>query len=271
MTKSLAEILDILNNICDKEKRDSKGFGVEFGTYSHKVLQGTSVKCITLSPLMNLRLTHFMNENNSNLAITILPLSIAEKNFPLSEKDFELLKSLVTNNIKTIKLPISWIYSSKGSFAYFLQTIGIKTSENSKILGIIDESITKWDLPGITFNDFLSSLNHTNKKWLAYNFCSDEKELSIVLENKEYKQREIEKLRMEGINTIVGFKLDSGKVPLYQQNKINYLYVPFIDYCNVALRKFAQILQLEINEKVVFRPSETKNWIGTQELQTKTN
>ena len=48
---------------------------------------------------------------------------------------------------------------------------------------------------------------------------------------------------------------------------MNFLFIPFVDYCNIALRKFAQVLQLETNEKVLFHPFEAKEWIGYQDLQ----
>jgi len=269
MTKSLDEILVSLRNICDKEVIDSVNFGIEFGTYSEHKLKATNVKCIITSPLMNLKLVHFMKDNNALLAITLLPLSITQTKFPLSERDFELLKALVTNNIKTIHLPEEWIYSQKGSFAYFLQTLGL-TNVNAIELTRNDAfPLIKWDTQNITFDDYLTNLSHLNKNWFAYPFAHDDSNLSMVLERNSFSSTQLEFLQNEGVNTIISFKIDSIKLPLYQNSKMNFIYVPFVDYCNIALRKFAQILQLEVGEQVLFQPFETKGGLTYQELHNK--
>ena len=267
MTKSLDEILDLVANVCDRETKQSNNFGIEFGTFSPHKLKATIVKCMVVSPIMNLKLVHFMNENKANVAITLLPLSITENEFPLSEVDFELLKSLIINNIKTIRLPLEWLYSIKGSFPYFLQTLGFNTFENKTFISKDDQKLAIWNLPELNFQDFLSSLSHLNKKWVTYAFGSPEKELSFILENKKFLSSDIRSLQEHGVNTIVSFNLDSSSIHLYQKNKINLLFIPFMDYCNTALRKFAQVLQLETNEKVLFHHFEAKKWLGYADLQ----
>ena len=270
MTKSLDEILNSLKNICDKEVIDSEHFGVEFGTYSENKLKATIVKCIATSPLMNLKLVHFMKENNASLAITLIPLSITQTNFPLSERDFELLKALITNNIKTINLPVEWIHSQKGSFAYFLQTLGLTNATATEINGVGDSTVFKWSIQNVGFHDYLANLSHLNKKWLAYPFASEDSDLSIVLEKQPMSQRELELLRNEGVNTIISFKIDSMQLPMYQSNRMNFIYIPYIDYCNIALRKFTQVLQLEVGEQVLFQSFESKGGLNYQEYQNKT-
>ena len=271
MTKSVDEVLGSLRNLCDKEVRNSENFGIEFGTFSVHKLKATNVKCIVTSPLMNLKLVHFMKENSAALAITLLPLSITKTNFPLSERDFELLKALITNNIKTIRLPAEWLYSLKGSFAYFLQTLGLTNANNSEMTGIVDVPLINWIIQSMNFNDFLTNLGHLNKKWLAYSFAAENLDVSFVLEKGDFSSKELELLHKEGVNTIVSFKVDSEKIPLYQRNKMNLIYLPYIDYCNIALRKFAQVLQLEVGEQVLFQPFKTKEGINYNDHQGKTS
>ncbi len=266
MTKSLDEILSSVANVCDRETKQSKGFGIEFGTYSAHKLKATNVKCMVVSPLMNLKLVHFMNENKANVAVNLLPLSILENEFPLSEVDFELLRTLIINNIKTIRIPLEWLYSIKGSFPYFLQTLGFNTIENSSYTTKSDKKQIIWNLSEMNFQDFLSSLGHLNKKWIAHAFGQAEDKLSFMLENEKLSISDIRDLKESGVNTIVSFSLDSSSIPVYQRNRMNFLFIPFVDYCNIALRKFAQILQLETNEKVLFHPFETKEWMGYQDL-----
>jgi len=267
MTKSLDEILGSVANICDRETKRSKDFGIEFGTFSPHKLKATNVKCIVVSPLMNLKLVHFMNDNKANVAVTLLPLSIIENKFPLSEIDFELLRSLITNNIKTIRLPHKWLHSVKGSFPYFLQTLGLSKMDDSSLVTETDKKLTMWNLPEMSFQDFLVTLSHLNKKWIAHSFGIQEDKLSFVLENEKFSSSDFQELKEEGINTIVSFHLDSSSIPIYQKNRMNFLFIPFVDYCNIALRKFAQVLQLETNEKVLFHPFKAKEWIGYQDLQ----
>ncbi|MHA2357531.1 MAG: hypothetical protein ACXABK_02025 [Candidatus Heimdallarchaeaceae archaeon] len=76
MAKSLSEILASLQNLCDKEISQLTKFGIEFGTYSQKVIDATNVKNIVVSPFVDLKLLHFMNENNANLAVTAFPKEI---------------------------------------------------------------------------------------------------------------------------------------------------------------------------------------------------
>ncbi len=270
MTKSLDEILISLEDICDKDVRNSENFGIEFGTYSPQKLKATSIKCIVTSPLMNLKLVHFMKENGANLAITLLPLSITETKFPLSERDFELLKALINNNIKTIQLPDEWIHSIKGSCAYFLQTLGLTNAQTNDIPGIFKLPIINWKIPSMSFNDFLANLGHLNKKWISYSFASEDSNLSFILEREELSSKELDLLRSEGVNTIMSFKIDSKKIPLYSSSKMNFIYIPYIDYCNIALRKFTQILQLEVGEQVLFHPLETKDGKNYYDYQNKT-
>ncbi|MHA1198548.1 MAG: hypothetical protein ACTSQF_04255 [Candidatus Heimdallarchaeaceae archaeon] len=269
MTKSLDEILNSLGDICDKEVKNAENFGIEFGTFSPHKLKATNVKCIVTSPAMNLKLVHFMKENNATLAVNLIPLSITQTNFPLIEKEFELLKALVTNNIKTILLPDQWIYSLQGSFAYFLQTLGLTNTNADEITGIAGSSIINWKIQSMSFNDFLANLGHLNKKWLAYPFASEDSNLSFILERGDLSSKELELLRQEGVNTIVSFKIDSKKIPMYQNSKLNLIYIPYVDYCNIALRKFAQVLQLEVGEQVLFQPFETKEGINYNDYQNK--
>ncbi|MCE7742435.1 MAG: hypothetical protein GOP50_08230 [Candidatus Heimdallarchaeota archaeon] len=269
MTKSLDEVLNSLGDICDKAVKNSENYGIEFGTFSPHKLKATNVKCIVTSPLMNLKLVHFMKENNATLAITLLPLSITQTKFPLIERDFELLKALVTNNIKTILLPDEWIYSLQGSFAYFLQTLGLTNADTDEVTGIGGSSIINWEIQSISFNDFLANLGHLNKKWMAYPFASEDSNLSFILERDDLSLKELELLRNEGVNTIVSFKIDSKKLQMYQSNKLNFIYIPYVDYCNIALRKFSQVLQLEVGEQVLFKPFETKDGINYTDYQNK--
>jgi hypothetical protein len=219
---------------------------------------------------MNLKLVHFMKENNATLAITMLPLTITETTFPLSERDFELLKALITNNIKTMRLPEEWIYSLKGSFAYFLQTLGLSNSSTTELTNISDSPLIAWSLQSMSFGDFLTNLGHLNKRWISYSFAPEDSDLSLIIERKDFSTEELKLLQKEGVNTVVSFKVDSRKIPLYQKHKLNLIYIPFLDYCNIALRKFAQVLQLEVGEQVLFYASESRDWMGYVDYQNKT-
>ncbi len=267
MTKTLEEISISLRNLTDKEIYQSSEFGIEFGTYAPRVLKAINVKNIIVSSFVNLKLVHFMNENKSNLALTILPLPFATKNFPLSESNFEILRSLITNNIKTIRLPEKWIYAKNGGFKYFLQTLGISKIESSCLFLDSETELPYWDIPTHSFEDFLSSLSHLNKKWLTYSYAPEESKLRIVLEEESFSKQNYEELKGNGVSTIVSFTLDTRKALEIQKQKLNYIFIPFLDYCNISLRKFSQILQLETNEKVLFFPQETINWKSYEELK----
>ena len=266
MTKTLDEILTLLISMCDKDVTLNKGFGIEFGTYAEKVTKATKVKTIFVSTFANLRLTHSMNENKSNLVITIMPLSIIENGFPLSERDFELLRSLTTNNIKTMSLSNNWLYSQNGAFAYFLQTLGIQQFNQDKVSVSPGNTIYRWNTSGISFKDFLANLSHLTNRWTAFNNTSEDKSECFVLETQEFSWQELKILKKEGVTTVVSFNLDSKQLDKYQQNKMNFLFIPIQDFCNVALRKFSQLLQMKVDQKVIFYPQEIVNWISAKDL-----
>ncbi len=266
MTKTLDEILTLLRLLCDKEVIRSKDFGIEFGTYAEKVTKSIKVKTIFVSTFASLKLTHLMNENKSNLAITLMPLSIIENGFPLSERDFELLRSLTTNNIKTMSLSNNWLYSQNGAFAYFLQTLGITQFERGKVSASPGNNIYSWNISGISFKDFLANLSHLTKRWTAFNNTSEDKSECFVMEKQELSQEELKGLKKEGVTTVVSFNLDSKRLKEYRQSKLNYLFIPIQDFCNVALRKFSQLLQMKVEQKVIFYPQEMVNWISANNL-----
>lgn len=266
MTKTLDEILILLSSMCDKDVIRSKDFGIEFGTYAEKVTKSTKVKTIFVSTFADLRLTHSMIENKSNLAITIMPLSIIENSFPLSERDFELLRSLTTNNIKTISLSNNWLYSQNGAFAYFLQTLGINQFKQDKVSLSPGNNVFRWNTNGLSFKDFLANLSHLTKKWTAFNNASEDKPECFVLEKQELSLKELERLRTEGITTVISFNLDSKRLKGYKQNKMNLLFIPIQDFCNIALRKFSQLLQMKVEQKVIFYPHKIEDWISANDL-----
>ncbi len=266
MTKTLDEILTLLSSMCDKDVIRSKDFGIEFGTYAEKVTKSTKIKTIFVSTFANLRLMHSMNENKSNLVITIMPLSIIENGFPLSERDFELLRSLTTNNIKTMSLSNSWLYSQNGAFAYFLQTLGINHFKQDKVSVSPSNNIYSWKTSGISFKDFLANLSHLTKRWTAFNNTSMDESECFALERQELSLEELKKLKKEGVTTVISFNLDSKRLKDYQQNKMNFLFLPIQDFCNIALRKFSQLLQMKVEQKVIFYPQEIVNWISNNDL-----
>ena len=266
MTKTLDEILTLLSSMCDKNVIQSKGFGIEFGTYAEKVTKSIKVKTIFVSTFANLRLTHSMNENKSNLVITLMPLSIIENGFPLSERDFELLRSLTTNNIKTMSLSYNWLYSQNGAFAYFLQTLGINQFKQGKVYISPSNNMYRWNTSGISFKDFLANLSHLTKRWTAFSNTSEDRSECFVLETQELSREELKILKNEGVTTVVSFNLDSKRLKEYRENKLNFLFIPLQDFCNVALRKFSQLLQMKVEQKVIFYPQELVNWISFNDL-----
>jgi len=269
MAKSLEDVVNSLRNLCDKEIYQKDDFGIEFGTYSPIKTQSTNVKKIVVSPFVNLKLTHFMNDNKANLAITVLPLSIVKNKFPLSERDFELLRSLVLNNLKTARLPEDWLYISKGAFLYFLQTLGISKTKQEIISLNSEREIPRWVLSSIIYDDFLNSLSHLCKKWITYSYAPENIEISLIIEKNSFTLEEINSLKENGVNTILSFALDSRNVPLYKEKKMNIIYLPFLDYCNLSLRKFSQLLQLESDVNTLFYPQETDTWLSYKELKNK--
>ena len=266
MTITLDAVLKSLESLCDKEVYQTSDFGIEFGTFAPEKIKSSNVKCITVSPFVNLKLIHFMNENKSNLTITGIPLSFRENRFPLSEIDFEMLKSLVSNNIKTINLSESWIYSQKGGFSYLLQTLGFTKIDYTLLKLSTEKTISNWSVPSIRFNDFITSLSHLTKNWLAYSLAPEDIEMSFVFDNQSLSQFDMEEIRKKGISNIIGFAFDSRKLHLLQKYKMNYLYIPFIEFYNIALRKFSQVLQLETNEQVLFYAQKDVEWITDKSI-----
>ena len=246
----------------DKDVIQSKEFGYEFGTYSDKVNKTTNVKSITVSPITNLKLMHSMIENKSNLAITVLPLSIIQSGFPLSEHDFELLRSLTNNNIRTVSISTAWLYSQNGAFGYFLQTLGINKFTSDKVSLSSGKNVYKWNTNGVLFKDFLANLSHLTHRWTAFEYASEDKPLSFTIDKSLDSNNDLDSLKKEGITTVLGFNLDSNILLDYQKSKMNYIFVPIYDFCNIALRKFAQLLQMKVEQKVTFFPFEIKNWLN---------
>ncbi|MHA2357532.1 MAG: hypothetical protein ACXABK_02030 [Candidatus Heimdallarchaeaceae archaeon] len=166
-----------------------------------------------------------------------------------------------------MQLTEEWIYSANGGFKFFIQTLGISKVNHLKVSLKGEEKIPGWSIPKITFEEFLSSISHLSKKWFAYPCTSDEHSLSIVLEETDFDKKDITSLKNSDISTIVSFKLDTRKIREYQKIKLNYLFIPFMDFCNISLRKFSQVFQLETDKKVLFYPQETKKWITYKELK----
>ncbi len=266
MTITLDAILKSLESLCDKEVYQASDFGIEFGTYAPEKIKSSNVKCITVSPFVNLKLIHFMNENKSNLAITGIPLSFRDNRFPLSEIDFEMMKSLVNNNIKTINLSEHWISSQKGGFSYLLQTLGFTKIDYTKVNLSSGKILSNWSLSSIKFKDFITSLSHLTKNWLAHILAPEDAEMSFVFDNQPLSHSEIEEIKKKGISNIIGFSFDSRKLHLYQKNKMNFLYIPFIEFYNISLRKFSQVLQLETNEQVLFYAQKDIEWISKNNI-----
>ena len=266
MTITLDAVLKSLESICDKEVHQASDFGIEFGTYTPEKIKSSNVKCITVTPYVNLKLIHFMNENKSNLAITGLPLSFRNNSFPLSEIDFEMLKSLVNNNIKTINLSENWIHSQKGGFSYLLQTLGFTKIDYAKINLSTGNTLSNWSISSMKFNDFITSLSHLTKNWLAYALAPEDTEISFVSDNQSLSRSEIEEIKKKGISNIVAFSFDSRNLRLYQKCKMNFLYIPFIEFYNISLRKFSQVLQLETNEQVLFYAHKDIDWISKNSI-----
>ena len=260
MTITLDAVLKSLESMCDKEVCQASDFGIEFGTYAPEKIKSSKIKCITVSPFVNLKLIHFMNENKSNLAITGVPLSFRDNRFPLSEIDFEMMKSLIHNNIKTIDLSEQWIYSQKGGFSYLLQTLGFAKIEYTKMNLSTEKTINNWSISSIRFNDFITSLSHLTKHWIAYPLAPEDVEMSFIFDNQSLSRSELEEIKKKGISNIIGFSFDSRKLHLYQKYKMNFLYIPFIEFYNVSLRKFSQVLQLETNEQVLFYAQKDVEW-----------
>jgi len=171
-----------------------------------------------------------------------------------------MMKSLIHNNIKTIDLSEQWIYSQKGGFSYLLQTLGFAKIEYTKMNLSTEKTINNWSISSIRFNDFITSLSHLTKHWIAYPLAPEDVEMSFIFDNQSLSRSELEEIKKKGISNIIGFSFDSRKLHLYQKYKMNFLYIPFIEFYNVSLRKFSQVLQLETNEQVLFYAQKDVEW-----------
>ena len=104
---------------------------------------------------------------------------------------------------------------------------------------------------------------------MTYSYAPENAEISLVLEKDFFNLDEIKLLKENGVNTIISFALDSRNLQLYKDNKMNILYLPFLDYCNLSLRKFSQLLHLESDVNTSFCPQEADSWLSYKELKAK--
>ncbi len=247
---SVENFLSVLKETYNKELYSSHPFSIEFGSSSINRLQNTTVKGVAIATYVNLKFVHFMVENKLNIALTLFPLSFYEKRGSLDDKDHELIRSLVTHDLWVVKLPESWLYASHGGLLYFLQTLGISNVSYDYFKLSNGKTLTNWQIPSLTLKEFLLNLQHLNKNWLIGSNKLDSANLSLVFETEPFTYNDLSTLKNEGVNTIVSFNFDSKNYMLYSAEKLNYFFIPLNDFCNIALKKFAQVLQFDTATKI---------------------
>lgn len=270
MPLKLSNFLTALNHLCDHQITNSSGYGAEFGSFSDNKLDKTNVKGVVVTPYVTLRALHFMSEKKVNLAVSVLPLPLFESQLPLSEKNFESLRSLVSNGIRTVTLSKNWAYSTNDGISYFLQTLGFKRVEKIEITLPSSQSFSAITIPEINFEDFLSSLSHLTNNWFALQNSPKDSEFTFIFSENDLSLIDLQSLKKEGVENILSFAFNSEKARFLKQYKLNHLTLPFIDFLNISLRKFSQVLQLEIGESVYFYSQESEHFLNAKSIQDKT-
>ena len=108
--------------------------------------------------------------------------------------------------------------------------------------------------------------SHLTKGCSVFHNVAEAQSSSFVLEYQQLSEEELIRLKKEGVTTIIGFNLDSKRLKKFQENNLNFLFIPIQDYSNIALRKFSQLLQMKVDQKVIFQPQEIVNWISAEDL-----
>ena len=270
MSLKLSNFLTALNHLCDRQITNSSEYGAEFGSFSDNKLDKIIVKGVVVTPYVTLRALHFMSEKKVNLAVSVLSLPLFGSQLPLSEKNFELLRSLVLNDIRTVTLSKNWVYSIDDGISYFLKTLGFKKIEKIDITLPSSQSFTAITIPEVNFEDFLSSLNHLTNNWFALQNSPKNSDFTFIFSENDLSLIDLQSLKKEGVESILGFAYNSEKARFLKQYKLNRLILPFIDFLNIALRKFSQVLQLEIGESVYFYSQESEHLLNTKSMKDKT-
>ena len=265
MAISPASLIKILNTLLNTDLYRYPGFGLEFGISSEDKLQHSSLHGIVVSPFVNLKLAVFMKKQRLNAAISILPFPVLSSNPPFSTENYELLRSFVTNDYTTFVLSEQWIYSPVGAMNYFMQTLSISNLK-SKILDLSEEDqVTIWETNDLSPDDFLSTLSLLSSKWFAY--LSSSKLLSpFVLWPKSLSFKDITRLKSEGVRTVFSFVYDSASIRHFKHSQMTYIFLDVWEFCNIALRKFAQVLQLEVDVPVFHFPQELPTWVSSKDF-----
>jgi len=248
--------LKSLKNICDYEIYSSHDFGVEFGYSNPLRIKSTPVRGVLVTPFLTLHSINYMIEHKLNFALTILPLPIFRgRAHKLTDIEYELLRALTNNNIGTLRLPLKWAYTS--GFSYFLQTLGFNSLTHETISKSSDQDFYLWSIPAISFGDFLSTLSHLTNNWYALPVTEQAPKFIIVENEISLETEDLYLLKNNDVSTIFSFVIDSRNLQRYKEEKLNILFLHFVDFLNIALRKFSQMLQLEIKTKVVFQPQKS--------------
>ena len=266
MPLKLSNFLTTLNHLCDHQITNSSEYGAEFGSFSDNKLDKTNVKGVVVTPYMTLRALHFMSEKKANLAVSVLPLPLFESQLPLSEKNFELLRSLVSNDIRTVTLSKNWAYSTNEGISYFLRTLGFKRIEKIEITLPSSQFFTAITIPEVNFKDFLSSLSHLTNNWFALQNSPKDSEFTFIFSENDLSLIDLQSLKKEGVENILSFAFNSEQARFLKQYKLNHLILPFIDFLNIALRKFSQVLQLEIGESVYFYSQDSEHFLNIKSI-----
>ncbi len=259
MNINVDTLLENIKQLCDPVVNHSPSFGVEFGSHSLDHLKRKKVSGVAVSSFINLHLFHFMKENGLNIALSLAPLPIFEKKEKFMEGDFELIKALAQENYWTVRLPSIWVFSKNGSSSYFLQTLGINKVKKEVITIEQNRELLVIDLPNVVWSEFIMSLGHLSTNFLnieSYAYDS----VRMVLADKILTKTDIVKIKRENINSMISFKVDSRNFQNYVSQKLNVLFIDYWEYCNIALRKFSQMLQLEAEVKTVYYNQPVQAW-----------
>lgn len=260
-------LLDVLSNLLNTDSYYYPAFGLEFFSLSEDKLNHPSINGIVVSPFVSLKTALFMKEHDLNSAVSILPLSPLSSTPPFSPEDYELLRVLITNNYTTFVLSDQWLFSPVGAMYYFAKILGIDNLSHTILDVSENDQIVIWRSEHIEFHDFLSSLSNLSETWFAYPHSSTPNLSPFVLSLGPISVSDIDLLKREGVNTVFSFSYNSTLLRQLQKSKMAFVFLDYWDFCNISLRKFSQILQLEVDIPVYFFQQGFPNWLTKSSLE----
>ncbi len=254
MSISLTNLIDHIKELCGYKIYSDKEFGVELGFVDYDSSNIIAVKGVLVTPRVDIRAIKDMIDNSINVALSVIPLPLfdKQKHNNLTRVDYETLKSLFHNNIWTLRLPSKWVHEK--AFSYFAYTLGI-TKLDPMVFDINKTESIVWNVEHLSYNDLLANINHLTTNWCAIDANDVVGRVIVLKEFAVVNDQFLQVLSENDISTIVTFGLDTCKKYLFKQWGVNLLCLDYVDFLNIALKKFSQTLQLDAGIKVIFKPT----------------